>query len=214
MTETQKKELWQIAEIFRGTKGSGNINDIVLEIIKNNFKPLIKEEYQNTNFTNNIDFRWQSTAPDNSVEYVQGTIEIDRNKLANNIIPFTPFTDFNRIDYGDGRIIFINLIPIFDIDQESPVQKFEGFGGIRYFKDGYISPLTLAEQHIENYFSVARLLQMKVWWDEIPHTSTPKLAAVYQWTADTTNSAIGGQTTFTPPPYTFDEITQEIASLS
>lgn len=238
MTETQKKELWQLAEVFRGTKASGNINDIVRRIIIDKLKPLVKEQYQNTNFIKNLDFNWQSTAQDDSVEYIQGTFEIDKSKLNFLRVPTedsyithsdgTQILDESKlvetelldsaylqlptvIDYNDGRSIFLDIKDFFGLSGDS--KKFESFGGIRYFKDGNIPPIEQAEQHIENYYSVARLLQMKVWWDAIPHESTPKLAAVYQWTADVTTAAIAGQTTFTQPPFTFDDITQEIASL-
>jgi hypothetical protein len=213
MTETQKKELWQIAEVFRGTKASGNINDIIRVVLKEQLKDIIKPEYQNTEFVKNVNFKWQSTAPDNSVEYVEGSFQLNKNELINedeSLFNLRP----NFVDYGDGRLIFIDLRDFPFLDNESSVKEIECNGGIRYFKDGYISPITLAEQYIENYFSVARLLQMKVWWDEIPHENTPKLAAVYQWTASVTGAAIAGQTTFNEPPHTFDEITEEIAGLS
>lgn len=212
MNQALKNQVWQIAEVFRGTKAAANINDIVFIIQKDIFKQLVKEEYQQQNFLKSIDFQWQSTAPDNSVEYVQGSFKIDKDKLANDSLLTSIL--LTHLNYNDGRSIFFNNMQSFDLNSEATEKEFEFIGGIRYFRDGYVSPVTLAEQHIENYFSVARLLQMKVWWDEIPHTSTPKLAAVYQWTADTTNAAIAGQTTFTVPPYTFEEITQEIASLS
>jgi len=211
MTEIQKKELWQTAEIFRGTKASGNINDIARVVCKEQLKDSIKPEYQNTEFIKNVKADWQSSAPDDSVEYVTGKFEIDRDKLVVSDY-FGLNLPYSFIDYNDGRSIFINIIPR-PLDSETVV-NFDIFGGIRYFRDGNANSITLAEQYIENYFSVARLLQMKVWWDEIPHVNTPKLAAVYQWTADTTNAAIAGQISFTVPPYTFEEITQEIVSLS
>jgi hypothetical protein len=75
------------------------------------------------------------------------------------------------------------------------------------------SPLDLAEVHISRYFSVARLLQMKVWWDTFNHEDTPKLAAVYLWTNNVTVSAAGGQTEFTAPPHTFEELIAEAVAL-
>jgi hypothetical protein len=211
MIETQKKELWTTAEVFRALKAPANINDIVRAVLKDQLKDFIKPEYQNTEFVKNIDFKWQSTAPDNSVEYITGSFEINKDQLTDgNVIMMRP----NFIDYGDGRSIFIDVRDTSFDDSESTVKKFESNGGIRYFRDNILNSITLAEQHIENYFSVARLLQMKVWWDEIDHANTPKLAAVYQWTASVTGAAIAGQTTFNAPPYTFDEVTQEIASLS
>jgi hypothetical protein len=217
MTETQKKELWQIAEVFRGTKGSGNINDIARVILKEQLKDKIKPEYQNTEFVKNINFKWQSTAPDNSVEYVDGSFQIEKEALLESENLMSISMDLRKnsyITYGDGRSIFLdtNSFP-FAVDSTTSI-ICESRGGIRYFRDGALNPLQLVEQHIENYFSVARLLQMKVWWDAIPHENTPKLAAVYQWTGDSTNAAIGGATTFSEPPFTFEEIAQEIASLS
>jgi hypothetical protein len=74
-------------------------------------------------------------------------------------------------------------------------------------------PLIEGEAWIAKHFSTARLLQMKVWWDELPRESTPKLAAVYQWTNGITLAAAGGATTFTAPPHTFEELVAECVAL-
>lgn len=76
-----------------------------------------------------------------------------------------------------------------------------------------VSPVELAEQHVSSYFSTPKLLQMKVWWDTFPHTSTPKLSAVYDWTNNITIQAAQGQTNFVAPSYTFDELLIEAISL-
>jgi hypothetical protein len=75
------------------------------------------------------------------------------------------------------------------------------------------SPLDLAEAHVGRYFSVARLLQMKVWWDTFSHESTPKLAAVYQWTNGVTVAAAQGETEFPAPPHNFEELIAEAIAL-
>lgn len=72
-----------------------------------------------------------------------------------------------------------------------------------------IDPIAQAEAWISKFFSVARLLQMKVWWDTFPHESLPKLGAILQWTSAITSSAIQGGTEFSNPPHTFEEIAQE-----
>lgn len=72
------------------------------------------------------------------------------------------------------------------------------------------SAVDLAEQHIGSFFSTARLLQMKVWWDAFPHEATPKLVAVYQWADAVTRAAVGGTTGFGAPPYSFAEVAQEV----
>jgi hypothetical protein len=81
----------------------------------------------------------------------------------------------------------------------------------------YVAPpidtVALAEQHIESYFSTARLLQMKVWWDTFPHEATPKLGATFAWADAITRSAIQGETSFDPPPFTFQEIAAESLSI-
>lgn len=71
------------------------------------------------------------------------------------------------------------------------------------------SPLDQAEAHIGRYFSTPRLLQMKVWWDAFAHESTPKLASVYDWTNSITIAAAQGQTNFTAPPHSFEELVAE-----
>lgn len=78
-------------------------------------------------------------------------------------------------------------------------------GGLYIAKD----PLTEAERWIAKHFSTARLLQMKVWWDDLPHEDTPKLADVFNWTANITAMAAGGSTDFAPPPHDFSALVQE-----
>jgi hypothetical protein len=73
--------------------------------------------------------------------------------------------------------------------------------------------LDLAEAHVGRYFSTPRLLQMKVWWDALPHEDTPKLAAVYLWTNGVTVAAAGGATEFPAPPHTFEELVAEAIAL-
>jgi hypothetical protein len=71
------------------------------------------------------------------------------------------------------------------------------------------SPLDLAEAHIASHFTTARLLQMKVWWDTFPIEGVPKLAAVFDWTTGITVQAAQGNTDFSEPPHTFDELLVE-----
>ena len=72
-----------------------------------------------------------------------------------------------------------------------------------------VDPLAAAESYVARYYSTPRLLQMKVWWDTFPHDDVPKLAAVYEWTNAITIQAAQGQTTFTEPPHTFEELVAE-----
>lgn len=71
------------------------------------------------------------------------------------------------------------------------------------------SPLVLAEAHIAKYFSTPRLLQMKVWWDTFPQDDAPMLDAVYDWSSGVTIQAAQGQTNFSEPPHTFEELVAE-----
>jgi hypothetical protein len=71
------------------------------------------------------------------------------------------------------------------------------------------SPLDLAEAHVASFFSTARLLQMKVWWDTFPPESVPKLDAVFDWTTGITVQAAQGDTDFSAPPHTFEELLVE-----
>jgi hypothetical protein len=71
----------------------------------------------------------------------------------------------------------------------------------------------LAEQYIHRFFSVAKLLQLKVWWDTFPHEETPKLVDTYQWVDGVTRAALSGSQDFAPPPHKFAEIAVEITSL-
>lgn len=71
------------------------------------------------------------------------------------------------------------------------------------------NPLALAETHVASFFSTARLLQMKVWWDTFPVEDVPKLAAVFNWTGGITIQAAQGNTNFAAPPHTFEELLAE-----
>lgn len=211
MNETLKTQIWQIAEVFRGSKNSTSLNDIVRLAQKDLFQSLVKEEFQNENFLKSIKFEWHCTAQDESVEYVTGKIVIDKEKAAGN--DFFIRHDLSNIDYKDGRSVFINVRPT-PASEESAEVEFECYGGIRYFRDGATDPFVVAERFIENSYSTARLLQMKVWWDTFPHETTPKLAAVYQWSDGVVKTAISGSTEFAEPPFLFNEIVEEIATLA
>ena len=50
MNETLKTQIWQIAEVFRGSKNSTSLNDIDRLAQKDLFKSLVKEEFQNEHF--------------------------------------------------------------------------------------------------------------------------------------------------------------------
>jgi hypothetical protein len=211
MNETQKNQIWQIAEVFRGSKSSASLNDIIRLTQKDLFKDLVQEEFQNESFVKSVKFEWHCTAQDDSVEYINGKIVIDKDKLKDERDLFMIRPSF--IDYGDGRSFFVDVRPDF-LSEEATEAELECYGGIRYFRDGTVDPFKKAEDFIENFYSTARLLQMKVWWDTFPHETTPKLAAVYQWSEGVVKTAIAGQTTFEQPPFTFAEITEEIASLA
>lgn len=75
-----------------------------------------------------------------------------------------------------------------------------------------VDPIEAAEAHIGRFFSSPKLIQLKVWWDMLPHDATPKLAAVFAWTAQVTGSAMQGATEFALPPFPFAEVAAECAS--
>lgn len=72
-----------------------------------------------------------------------------------------------------------------------------------------VNALTAGEAWVAQFFSVIRLLQMKVWWDTFPHGDVPKLSSVYDWTNAITIQAAQGNTTFAQPPHTFEELVAE-----
>ena len=72
-----------------------------------------------------------------------------------------------------------------------------------------IDYISLAEAFVEKYFSTTRLLQCKVWFDLLPHTSTPKLLSLFQWTATVTGMAMQSSANFPVPPVTFFDVAQE-----
>jgi hypothetical protein len=83
-------------------------------------------------------------------------------------------------------------------------------GGRHLAKD----PLLAVEKWISKHFSPVRLLQMKVWLDELPAEDTPKLRSAYAWTGAIIESAAAqGETNFPPPPYSFEELVAEAMSL-
>lgn len=82
-------------------------------------------------------------------------------------------------------------------------------GETSQFVPPLIDYIAEAEAWIASFFSTARLLQMKVWWDTFPHEATPKLAACFLWADGVTRLAIGGSNEFQSPPYTFTEIANE-----
>lgn len=74
--------------------------------------------------------------------------------------------------------------------------------------------LGMAEEHVSQYFSSMRLLQMKVWLDAASEdVSIPKLAAVNAWLTSVTARAFQGDTNFDVPPHTFEEVLAEAMSL-
>jgi hypothetical protein len=127
--------------------------------------------------------------------------------------------DGNLINIGDwefqtstnnvGETVVGNPLPEGVYTEEREVFADED-GGRYIAKD----PLAEAEKWIAKNFTIARLLQMKVWWDELPHENTPKLSAVYQWTNSVTGAAFGGVTNFDPPPHTFQELVAECVALT
>lgn len=87
-------------------------------------------------------------------------------------------------------------------------------------KDGELTPKPIdpydeAEKYIDSFFSTAKLLQLKVWYDSIPHDLTPKLISIVQWQTEITRKANAGQITFTDiPQYNFDEVANECLSVT
>ena len=74
---------------------------------------------------------------------------------------------------------------------------------------GAVNPLDEAESFVSRHYSAPRLLQMKVWWDTLPHSNVPKLAAVYEWANAITAQAAQGQTNFTEPPHAIEQLVEE-----
>jgi hypothetical protein len=105
---------------------------------------------------------------------------------------------------GGGELVVANPLPEGAYSEEREI-FVDSDGGRGLAKN----PLVEAELWMAKHFSTARLLQMKVWWDTLPHEETPKLAAVFAWTTGVTVQAAQGQTNFTAPPHTFDELLVE-----
>lgn len=76
------------------------------------------------------------------------------------------------------------------------------------------TPLQKAEDWVSNSFSVYQLLQMKDWWDTIPHEDLSKLSATYNWIRTITKLAANNKTEFPEAPYSFEEILTETLPLS
>lgn len=72
-----------------------------------------------------------------------------------------------------------------------------------------LTSLQKAEAWIASSFSIFQLLQMKDWWDTIPHENLPKLSAVYVWIRTVTQLAANTEEVFPPSPYTFEEVFAE-----
>ena len=72
-----------------------------------------------------------------------------------------------------------------------------------------VNPLDAAEAHIASHFTTARLLQMKDWRDTFPPEDAPMLEAVYDWLNGITIQAAQGNTNFSAPPRTFEELLAE-----
>lgn len=70
--------------------------------------------------------------------------------------------------------------------------------------------LALAERHIDATFSPSQLIQLKNWYDVIPHENAPKLMATYQWTAEVAGTAAQLSVNFPPAPHSFVEIASEV----
>jgi len=116
--------------------------------------------------------------------------------------------DYQFSTNDNGEQIAGNPLPEGAYSEEREVFTDED-GGRYIAKD----PLVEGEAWIAKYFSTARLLQMKVWWDAFPHEDTPKLAAAYEWANGITVAAAGGATTFAASPHTFEELVAECVAL-
>jgi hypothetical protein len=107
---------------------------------------------------------------------------------------------------GDGNSISKNPLPDGSYSEEKNI-IINSDGEMRI----EINPITEAEKIVGQNFTTLQLLQMKIWWDEIPHDSVPKLKSVNDWVSSITKSAIQGNTEFTNPPHSFQEILEECA---
>jgi len=132
------------------------------------------------------------------------TCIFDANGKLINIGPW----DYRIYTNDDGEQITGNPLPEGAYSEEREV--FTDTDGGRYITK---NPLIAGEAWIAAHFSTARLLQMKVWLDTLPAEDTPKLRAVYDWTSTITIQAAQGQTAFSEPPHSFEELVAEAMPL-
>jgi len=112
--------------------------------------------------------------------------------------------DYQYATPENGDPVATNPLPEGAYSEEREV--FTDADGGRYLaKD----PLIEGEAWIAKHFSTPRLLQMKVWFDTFAAEDTPKLRAVYDWTSGITIQAAQGQTNFSQPPHSFEELVAE-----
>ena len=114
--------------------------------------------------------------------------------------------DYQYETDNDGNSIAKNPLPDGAYSEEKNI-LINADGGLCI----EVNPVTEAEKVVSQNFTTLQLLQMKIWWDEIPHDSVLKLKSVNDWVSGITKSAIQGNTQFTNPPHSFQEILEECA---
>lgn len=84
--------------------------------------------------------------------------------------------------------------------------------------DGELQPapidyVSLARQHVAQFFPPDLLIQCMFWYGAIPHDATPKLSSLVAWTVGVTVAASQGSSNFQQPPVTFAEVMAECIPL-
>ncbi len=130
---------------------------------------------------------------------------VDQN---GNIINIGPWNYEEETIVETGESIIRNPIPKGASEEEREI--FIGRDGGFYAPK---SPIVEAENFIARYFSIAQLLQMKVWLDNFPHEKIPKLKSVYEWINGVTLTAVNSSADFNEPPHPFKELASEFSSL-
>ncbi len=76
------------------------------------------------------------------------------------------------------------------------------------------TPVKFIEDHIVKYYTPMQQTMMKIWWDALPHESTPKLSSIYAWLMELTILAASEQfNNFSAPPFSIDEVYTECTNI-
>ena len=75
------------------------------------------------------------------------------------------------------------------------------------------TPYVTAQAFITQYYSSSWLLMCFMWWNSIPHASTPKLASLFGWIMAISTMTTHGMFSYPPPPVAFPELAAECIPL-